>query len=189
MLANIPNMITGLRIFLVPVILFLLHKGSFYQALYLFILAGLTDWFDGFLARRLSKESNFGKYFDPIADKILIASLYIFAFYHNWFNPLVIGLFIGRDIIIIFGVIIAKIMNLKLQIKPILISKINTFLQILLLCFLLIKLAYFNIDDTPLRFFILSYYLLIITTCLTTIWSGFSYIIIFYQIFTKRSRI
>ncbi len=189
MLANIPNLITGLRIFLVPIILLFLQKKYFCYALYFFVIAGLTDWLDGFLARKIGSESNFGKYFDPVADKILIISVYVFAFYSNWLDPFIVWVVIGRDIIIILGIIIAKIMQLKLEIKPILISKINTFLQILLICFLLVKLAYFNTNASETKLFIVAYNLLMIATFITTIWSGFSYVIIFYEFFSKRSKI
>mgnify|MGYP002880236749 CR=1 FL=1 len=75
---NIPNFLTCLRIILIPsIILFLMskqHEHSWF-ALYLYIFACVSDFFDGYMARRFNLETNFGKFLDPIADKILVVSI------------------------------------------------------------------------------------------------------------------
>ena len=70
---NMPNLITLLRIMLVPVIVILLIQGSFFHALIVFIVASLSDALDGFLARVLKQQTVLGAYLDPIADKALLA--------------------------------------------------------------------------------------------------------------------
>ncbi len=75
---NIPNLITSLRIILIPCIIICLELNDTnynWVALFFYIFAGLSDFLDGFLARRLEIESNFGKFLDPIADKILVVSI------------------------------------------------------------------------------------------------------------------
>lgn len=74
---NIPNLITWIRIFLTGVIVFLLLSGSYLSAFILFIVAALSDYFDGYFARKLNQVTNFGKIFDQMSDKILITSILI----------------------------------------------------------------------------------------------------------------
>ena len=74
---NIPNLLTLLRIILSPVIVILLIQGSFFKALIVFIVAGITDALDGFLARVLHQQTVLGAYLDPIADKALLASSFV----------------------------------------------------------------------------------------------------------------
>jgi hypothetical protein len=74
---NIPNLITLLRIILVPIIVILLIQGFFLKALIVFVVAGLSDALDGFLARVLHQQTVLGAYLDPIADKALLASSFV----------------------------------------------------------------------------------------------------------------
>ena len=82
MLSIIPNLITGMRFILVIPISIFIYQGNDMTALLLFVLAGLSDGLDGFLARKLNQESVFGKIFDPISDKILTSTslIYILTF-------------------------------------------------------------------------------------------------------------
>jgi cardiolipin synthase len=78
MLLNIPNLLTISRILVIPVIVGLFYlegDGARWLALALFILAGITDYFDGYFARRWAQISPFGRFLDPIADKLLVAAV------------------------------------------------------------------------------------------------------------------
>ncbi|GMB10922.1 MAG: CDP-diacylglycerol--glycerol-3-phosphate 3-phosphatidyltransferase [Candidatus Improbicoccus devescovinae] len=101
---NMPNFLTILRIFLTPVICFLLFsnlKFKFLTAFIIFCIASLTDYLDGNLARR-TNPTNFGKFFDPIADKILMFSSLIGLLVQNMINPWVIILLLSLDFIVMF---------------------------------------------------------------------------------------
>ena len=77
-LKNIPNFLTLIRILLIPVIiLFMEIDEELYRwlSLWLYFIACISDFFDGYLARKFEIESNFGRFLDPIADKILIVSI------------------------------------------------------------------------------------------------------------------
>ena len=76
-MTNFINLITVARIFLAPIILIFLIFGNYLICLLLFFLAGLTDYFDGYLARKYNAESQLGEILDPIADKILIVFILI----------------------------------------------------------------------------------------------------------------
>ena len=71
-MTNLINLITIIRIILAPVILFFLTTGNYLMCTLLFFVAGITDYFDGHLARKYNAESQLGEILDPIADKILI---------------------------------------------------------------------------------------------------------------------
>ena len=77
---NIPNVLTMARIALIlPLIIMMVSPGFAYiwWALALYTFIALTDWFDGYLARKLNQMSNFGRFLDPIADKILVMAMFI----------------------------------------------------------------------------------------------------------------
>lgn len=128
---NIPNLITLLRIILVPVIVILLIQGSFFKALIVFIVAGLSDALDGFLARVLKQQTVLGAYLDPIADKALLASSFVtLSVLHiipSWLTVIVIS----RDFIILLGIFVLSIMSITVEIRPAFVSKVTTGLQLI----------------------------------------------------------
>lgn len=102
---NIPNTLTLLRIVLIPVfvlVFYLPYQWSFLASAVIFGLAGITDWLDGYLARKLNQSTPFGAFLDPVADKLMVAialALLIERFEAWWFTlPAVV--IIGREIVI-----------------------------------------------------------------------------------------
>lgn len=127
---NIPNLITLLRLILVPVVVILLIQGYFFKALIVFVIAGLSDALDGFLARVLQQQTVLGAYLDPIADKALLASTFItLSVLHiipGWLTVIVIS----RDFIILLGISVLSIMSYSVKIRPLFISKVTTAVQL-----------------------------------------------------------
>ncbi len=127
---NIPNLITFGRILLVPLTIWLLISEEFGLAFTSFILAGISDGVDGFLARRWKLQSELGAYLDPLADKALLVSVYgalgIIKILPAWLVLIVIT----RDTLIISGVLLAWLLDKPLAMKPLRISKVNTAVQI-----------------------------------------------------------
>ncbi len=104
-MTNIPNLLTFFRILLIPVfvILFYLpYQWSYLAAAIIFILAAATDWFDGYLARKLNQSTAFGAFLDPVADKIMVAAALVVIVEH--YNTIWVTIpamtMIGREIII-----------------------------------------------------------------------------------------
>lgn len=98
---NLPNAVSLLRIFTAPVlILFLLSpdKETSFIAAIIFAIAALTDWLDGYLARRMSVETTFGKFLDPLADKLLIATCLIMLIPLGRVPAWMAAVIIGREI-------------------------------------------------------------------------------------------
>jgi cardiolipin synthase len=134
---NIPNLLTLLRILLVPVTVIFLMQGNFTKALIVLVVSGITDALDGFLARILKQQTVLGAYLDPIADKALLASCFVTlsikGIIPGWFTVIVIS----RDLIILIGIAIMSIMSIPYKISPSFISKITTALQLFTLVFFL----------------------------------------------------
>lgn len=96
-----PNAFTLYRIIAVPVLVVVMLGSSKWNAFFaalIFTLASITDFFDGFLARKLGLVSNFGKIMDPLADKILISSAFIMLVAHGWVPAWMVCVIIGREL-------------------------------------------------------------------------------------------
>lgn len=101
---NIPTLLTLFRVILIP---FLFWRsifrllGPFVCAL-IFVVAAVTDWFDGYLARRLKQTTRFGAFLDPVADKVMVATALVLVteYYHVWWVTLPAATMIAREIII-----------------------------------------------------------------------------------------
>ena len=105
---NAPNLVTFSRIVLIPVIIgifyvpdaWLSEHGRNIAATGLFIFAGITDWLDGYLARRLNQMSAFGAFLDPVADKLIVVSALLALLYLNRVDMIVALIIVGREIAI-----------------------------------------------------------------------------------------
>src|SRR3970040_1766704 len=101
---NIPNILTIFRILLVPVFVIFVIQNNLFMALVIFILAGITDGLDGFLARVLDQRTVIGAYLDPIADKFLLISAYLSLTIKDMLPGWLSVVVVTRDIIILSGV-------------------------------------------------------------------------------------
>lgn len=102
---NIPNALTWLRILLIPVFVALFYmdvKWSYAASAAVFAFAGITDWLDGYLARRLNQSTRFGAFLDPVADKLMVAIALVLLTerYSIWWFSLPAMVIIGREIVI-----------------------------------------------------------------------------------------
>ena len=139
---NLPNAITVGRVALVPVIIWFLFVGEFFAGFVLFSIAGFSDFIDGWLARFQKTQTSFGAYLDPIADKLLMGGTYITLGLLGHIPLWLILLVICRDLLIVIGVAVAKLSGRVLEIKPFMISKLNTLVQICLVILVLADLAF-----------------------------------------------
>ena len=105
---NAPNLVTFSRIVLIPVIIAIYYlpdswvseEGRNISATAVFIFAGITDWLDGFLARRLNQMSAFGAFLDPVADKLIVVAALLALLYLNRVDMIVALIIVGREIAI-----------------------------------------------------------------------------------------
>jgi cardiolipin synthase len=149
-MVSIPNLLTLLRILLVPVFVILLIQESFLKALLVFFLAGLTDALDGFIARVLHQKTVLGLYLDPLADKALIVTSFVTLSIMGMIPPWLAVIVISRDFIILLGISLMSLMSIPYEIKPTVISKVTTAFQ-LLTVFLVLLLTHFQGSDQTHR--------------------------------------
>lgn len=129
---NLPNTVTVARIVLVPFVVWAITAGRYQLAFWLFVAAGLSDAVDGFLAKRLGAQSEFGAYLDPLADKALLMSIYVTLGIVTLLPLWVVIAVVSRDIMILGAVIVSWIVGKPINIQPLIVSKLNTLAQILL---------------------------------------------------------
>ena len=129
---SIPNLITLARIILVPVVVWAIISGEMLAAFALFVVAGITDAVDGFLAKRFHMASELGAYLDPLADKALIVSIYVALGIAKALPISLVILVVSRDIMIVSGFMLALLVAKPMPVRPHPVSKLNTVMQILL---------------------------------------------------------
>lgn len=118
---NLPMALTYARAAAGPLILAILMSGwtwAGWASAILFVLASLTDWFDGYFARKFGVESNMGRFMDPIADKILVLGAIIMLLTMNRVDPVMVFLFLARDIFIGGIRAVAASSNMIISAKP-----------------------------------------------------------------------
>lgn len=127
----IPNLITLCRLALVPFVIAMMSKGEFRAAFFGFMLAGLSDAIDGYIARRFDMRTELGAYLDAIADKILLTSIFVTLSITGQIPGWLAIIVVSRDIAIVGGILLAALIGTPMEIKPNRISKLNTVFQIL----------------------------------------------------------
>ncbi len=140
-LATVPNVISVLRLALVPVTLVALLNGAYAAALLAFAVAGVSDALDGYLARRLGQETAFGRLIDPAADKLLLVGTTLVLGWLGLLPVWLVALIVGRDIVIVLAVIATWAWGSPMAVAPSRISKTNTLAQLLLCGAALVHLA------------------------------------------------
>ncbi len=129
---SIPNLITLGRVIIIPIIFWLLVSGQTRGAFLLFVLAGISDAVDGWLAKRWNMQTELGAYLDPMADKLLIVSIYVALGVAGELPSWLVIAVVSRDILIVLGVLLCWIIGRPVEIQPHLVSKANTASQLLL---------------------------------------------------------
>lgn len=146
---TLPNFITIARLLLVPIVVAMIGAGRWQTAFVLFVVAGVSDAVDGFIARRFDMKSELGAYIDALADKALLISIYvtlaIVGVLPGWLAILVVS----RDLLILMAIIVSWLMSRPLEIRPLMVSKLNTGMQIALAAIVLGSRG-FGFDWQPL---------------------------------------
>ena len=165
---NLPNVITFARLCAVPLAVWLVLRQQLGVAFCVFALAGLSDAVDGWLARRRGG-SALGAMLDPVADKALLVSMFVTLAAIGVLPDWLAILAVFRDLVIVGGILVMRQLSMPVQMKPLLVSKLNTALQILLLGVVLL-LEGFGLQAPWLRLF------LIWLVAATTLGSGAAYV-------------
>jgi len=139
---TVPNQITLLRLGFLPVFLTLISYERYKWALLVLVVAGLTDLFDGWLARRLNQRSSLGAYLDPIADKLLLSSSFVILAYKQkiaWWVTIIV---LSRDILMMVVAIVIILISGYRPFPPSIYGKLTTFFEIALVFGIVLAEAY-----------------------------------------------
>ncbi len=129
---TLPNMISLARLLSVPFNIWLIMIDHWRLALIVFCLAGLSDAVDGFLAKKFNMQSRLGRYLDPIADKVLLVSMFIVLGVQGDLPLWLVILVVSRDMLLGGGLLLLYLFDQPYEPKPLFSSKINTGTQIIL---------------------------------------------------------
>lgn len=128
-----PNLLTLLRLFIIPFLVIEILDGNYKVAFALFILAGISDGFDGMIARWLSQQTTLGLYLDPIADKLLLSTLFLVLTHVGLIPRYVTVLVFSRDLGILLIATLLFATNTLRDFRPSIFGKLNTLVQIIAL--------------------------------------------------------
>ena len=180
---KIPNILTISRVIAIPFFIVALLYGYNGAALAIFLIAGLTDAFDGFIARAYHQRTNIGAFLDPLADKLLLTSTVIALSLVKLPNALPLWFavtLISRDIIITVGIAALFMLGAKFPIAPTMIGKLTTFLQVTLISVVL----FYNYIGAPRPDLIRPFCWV---TFAVTVSSGFGYVYRGIRLFNSHS--
>src|SRR6184192_2596000 len=142
MIQHLPNFLSALRLLAAPFAAWLIIANHDTAALFVFAAASLSDGLDGFIARRWGVTSDFGAWLDPLADKLLMllsfAALFAVGIAPLW----LLALIVARDVTIVIGWLLVKLLALPMATSPLLIGKLSTVIQLLYVLGALLLLAF-----------------------------------------------
>lgn len=171
---NLPNIITLLRIAATPIAVWLILEGRLMAAFWVFVAAGLSDAVDGFIAKQFDMETELGKFLDPLADKALLVSVYISLGLGGYLPTWLVIMVVFRDVMIVGGAMLFETMTHSLTMQPLMISKVNTTLQIVLAAGVMANAGYGIEFDGGMD-------VLVILTAMATVASGLTYAVVWVR--------
>jgi cardiolipin synthase len=174
MVRHLPNLLSLLRLVAAPFVAWAILAGHDTLALIVFVVAGLSDGLDGFIARHWQAMSRFGAWLDPAADKLLMLATYVALLGVGATPWWLMALVIGRDLAIASGWLLARLLALPLASRPLAIGKLSTLLQIAYAGLVLLFLA-FDLAAPPLL------QAAALLTALLTLLSGGAYLLLFLR--------
>jgi len=146
-----PNLLTLLRLFIIPFLVIEILDGHYGVAFGLFVLAGISDALDGLLARWLSQRTTLGQYLDPIADKLLLSTLFVVLTHVGLMPRYVTVLVFSRDLgILLIATLLFATGTLR-DFRPSIFGKLNTLAQIVALIAVLCEKIFVSAHLTVLR--------------------------------------
>jgi len=177
---NIPILLTWLRIVLIPLMIAVYYVPVFWTfglgrdqaATLIFVVAGATDWLDGYLARRLNQTSSFGAFLDPVADKLMVAAALIMLVQLGRVDAIIAAIIIGREITISALREWMAIIGATRSVAVHAVGKLKTAVQMIAIPFLLYDATLFGLIDTRLWGTVLLW-----ISAILTVWSMVYYLI------------
>ena len=129
---NLANLVTLGRLLMIVPLVWLIASNRLEAAFWLFVAAGVSDFVDGFIAKKFNVWTELGAVLDPLADKALLDGIYLALAIVGWLPVWLALMVLGRDLLIVVGVILIRRRDPVFRAMPLVVGKINTFAQILL---------------------------------------------------------
>lgn len=173
---TLPNILTLLRVGCIPLLVaafYLVGSYSGFLSALIFLVAAITDWFDGWLARTLNQESEFGAFMDPVADKLIVATALVLlvAHYDNIWITLAAMVIIGREILVSALREWMARSGRSESVAVTIVAKFKTTLQMTAITILL-----WRSDEGPSDTWLLAGYVAMVIAVVLTLWSMWSYL-------------
>lgn len=176
---NVPNLLTVLRILLIPLFVFFLFNEKFKEALFIFFIGCVSDALDGFIARRFNQITDLGKFLDPAADKIFLLSSFTTAYLIQLLPLWFFLLTILKEMIIVSGLFTLRSILKKVEIKPTFTGKLVTTFEMITLALLLLNEIGLNLE--------ILIYASFVTTAVLLVAATFSYVNIGFGIYREKN--
>lgn len=177
---TIPNLLTILRFLLVPVVVWAISQGQDLVAFAVFVIAGVTDGADGFIAKKWNLSSRLGAYLDPLADKALLVSIFVALGFVGQLPVWLVVAVVARDLLILAAVVVSSLLGQTVPIRPLFVSKVTTVAQILLAALVLADLA-FSLDLARPRA------VMVLVAAALTAASAAAYLVVWLRFMSERS--
>ena len=139
---NLPNVISLGRLLSTPVVIWLILTDAVVWAFWAFSMAAMSDAIDGFIAKRFDSATILGAYLDALADKALLASVYVVLGAVGQLPLWLVLIVVFRDLLIVGGALLLWLLTRSFRIKPLMVSKVNTVAQIILAMMVLGRLGF-----------------------------------------------
>ncbi len=166
---NLPNLLTASRLAAAPLVVYAIWRGAFAWALVLLVAAGLTDALDGWAARRCGSVTRLGAYLDPVADKILLVTVYLSLAAAGLAPVWLVALVVARDVLILGFAGVSLAFTSMRRFEPSVWGKLSTVVQVVTSVALISGGA---LQSPSVRAWS---EMLIVLTAVTTAWSGLHY--------------
>ena len=115
---------------MVPMIIWAISDNLMVAAFWLFVVASITDFLDGIIAKKFNQITELGEYLDPLADKALLVSIFVTLSIVGLLDSWLVITVVARDILIVTAVVLSWLVNQPFSMRPLYISKVNTCFQI-----------------------------------------------------------
>jgi cardiolipin synthase len=169
-LRQLPNLITLIRLVASPFLFWFVVHNRYNHALVVVLIAGITDWLDGYTARLLGVSNPAGVILDPLADKAMLVTLFCALAWVGLIHMWLFALVMLRDLVIVAGAILLRIFRNARRFSPSIIGKVSTFFQIVFALLALLYAAF----PAPVLFWLRMAALVL--TALFTFISGVGYV-------------
>jgi cardiolipin synthase (CMP-forming) len=176
---NLPNLISLGRLLLVPLAISLILDGNYWAAFWVFVVAGVSDALDGFIAKRFDRRTRLGALLDPLADKVLLVSVYVTLGIAGQIWTWLAVLVVFRDVMIIGGfLLIQAVAAMPKPTHPLFVSKVNTGVQVAMIGYVLARRG-LGAEAGPMDL------ALGIAVAVTTVASGLTYLVRWARILAR----